>query len=102
MGPRIQVRYRPTWERHALDLKLISWVAEQVSHDRLLRSPYDILSRLKREILVKTKFETITSSSTITQILEETTEWESAWAEKIYKVLCEFQQNRPPKPVRDL
>ena len=98
--PRTQASYRPTWERHALDLALISWVKEQVAHDRLCRPAHFILSKARREVLVKTKFEKIVSPSAIAQILQETAEWERAWAGKIYNLLREFQNNRPPKPVK--
>jgi hypothetical protein len=102
MEPRTKVQYRPTWERHALDMKLIAWIKEQVSHDKLYCAPYFILSKAKRETLVKAKFETITSPSTITHMLQETAEWERAWADKLYSLICDFQKTRPPKPVKGM
>ena len=93
-------RYRPTWERHALDMRLIAFVVLEHSQDSLsaFRAPYDILSRAQREMLVRTQFSIITSASTITSILDESSEWGEEWAEKIYKVICDYQLVRPSKP----
>jgi hypothetical protein len=93
-------RYRPTWERHGLDLQLISWVAYEHSRDTCsaFRAPYDILSRAQRDVLVRTQFSAITSATSITKILDETPEWEEEWAAKIYKVICDYQVVRPSKP----
>ena len=93
-------RYRPTWERHGLDLLLIAWVEYEHSQDTCLafRAPYDILSRAQRDVLVRTQYQAITSSSSITKILDETSEWEEEWAEKIYKIICDYQLVRPSKP----
>jgi hypothetical protein len=93
-------RYRPTWERHALDLHLIAFVKLEHSQDALSAfcAAYDILSRAQREMLVRTQFLTITSASSITSILDESFEWSEEWAEKIYKVICDYQLVRPSKP----
>ena len=93
-------RYRPTWERHELDLLLISWVEYEHSQDTLsaFRAPYDILSRAQRDVLVRTQYPVITSASSITKILNESSEWEEEWAEKIYKIICDYQLVRPSRP----
>jgi hypothetical protein len=93
-------RYRPTWERHELDLRLIAWVEYEHSQDTcsVFRAPYDILSRAQRDLLVRTQFSAITALSSITKILDETSEWEEEWAEKIYRVICDYQTTRPSKP----
>ncbi len=49
-------------------------------------------------MLVRTLFSSITSASSITEILDESSEWEEEWAEKIYKVICDYQTVRPLKP----
>lgn len=93
-------RFRPTWERHGLDLLLIAWVEYEHSQDPFsaFRTPYDILSRTQRDLLVRTQYSAITSASSITNILNETSEWEEEWAEKIYNVIRDYQLVRPPKP----
>lgn len=60
---KTQKRYRPTWERPALDELLITWVETEVQQDGLLRSTYDILSRAQRDILQRTNYSSITSRS---------------------------------------
>lgn len=97
---KISNRYRPTWERHALDLRLIAFVELEHSRDLLsaVRAPYDILSLAQREILVRTQYSLITCASSITSILDETSEWAEEWAEKIYRVICDYQLVRPSKP----
>src|ERR1700678_1735947 len=52
---------------------------------------YDILLCAQHEMLVRTQFSTITSASSITSILDESFEWSEEWAEKIYKVICDYQ-----------
>ena len=93
-------RYCPTWERHELDLRLIAWVEYEHSQDRysIFRAPYDILSRAQRDLLVCTQISAITAPSSITKILDETSEWEAEWAEKLYKVIWEYQAVRLSKP----
>ena len=92
--------YRPTWERHGLDLLLITWVENEHSQDTCsaFRAPYDILSRAQRDVLVRTQFSAITSASSITKILDETSEWEEEWAAKVYKVICDYQVVQLSKP----
>ena len=92
--------YRPTWERHGLDLLLITWVEYEHSQDNCsaFRAPYDILSRAQRDVLVRTQYQAITSASSNTKILNETSEWDEEWTEKNYKVICDYQLVRPSKP----
>ena len=95
---KAQERYRPTWERPALDELLIAWVENEVRQDRLLRPAYHILSLAQRDTLQRTIYSSITSPSAIAQILDETPEWEEEWAAKIYKIICDYQPVRTPKP----
>jgi hypothetical protein len=97
---KVHKRYRLTWERPALDELLITWVEAEVRQDKLLRPQYDILSRAQRETLQRTMYSSITSPSVIAQILDETPEWEEEWAAKIYKIICDYQLVRTPKPPR--
>jgi len=97
---KTQTRYRPKWERPALDHLLITWVENEVRQDKLLRAPYDILSRTQRDILQRTLFQKITSPSIIARILDETPEWEEEWAAKIYRIVCDYQLVRTPKPPK--
>jgi hypothetical protein len=80
-------RYRPTWERHELDLRLIALVEYEHSQDTCsaFRTPYDILSRAQRDLLVRTQFSAITAPSSITKILDETSEWEENGLRKYIK-----------------
>jgi hypothetical protein len=95
-------RYRPTWERHGLDIRLIAWIEHEMSLDpySAFRAPYDILSRAQRDMLVRTQFSLISSASTVTKILGETSEWDEEWAEKVYNIICDYQVVRPSKPCK--
>jgi hypothetical protein len=92
--------YRPTWERLALDELLITWVENEVRQDRLLRSTYDILSRAQWDTLQQTNYSSITSPAVIAQILDKMPEWEEEWAEKLYRIICDYQLVRTPKPPK--
>ena len=102
--PKVVNRYCPTWERHELDLQLIAWVEHQHSQDpySAFCAPYDILSQAQRDTLVLTQFLAITSTSSITEILNESSEWGKEWAEKIYTVICNYQTVQPPKPHKNI
>jgi hypothetical protein len=100
-GPKPANRYRPTWERQALDELLISWVQSHLDKpNAVFRSSYDILSYSQREMLIKARYENITSPSVITQILNESPEWEALWAQGLYELIQNFQAVRPSKPVK--
>lgn len=92
--------YCPTWEWHTLDLRLIAFVVLEHSQDSLSAfcASYDILLCAQREMLVCTQFLIITSASTITSIFDESSKWGEEWAEKIYKVICDYQLVWPLKP----
>ena len=97
---KVPHRYRPKWERPALDQLLISWVENEARHDKLLRSPDDILSRAQRDTLQRAVYSTIASPSAITRILNESLEWEEEWASKFFKIICDYQPVRTPKPLK--
>jgi len=86
-------RYCPTWEHHELDHQLIAWVEYEHAQDScsVFRAPYNILSQAQHDLLVHTQISAITAPSSITKILDETSEWEGEWAEKLYKIIRDYQ-----------
>ncbi|KAF4618102.1 hypothetical protein D9613_012643 [Agrocybe pediades] len=93
-----QARYRPKYERPALDRLLMDWVQNMVAEDRLLRAPYDILSLAQRDKIQRVPFKDISSPSTIRQLLDETEEWEKEWAGKIFQIIHDYEPVRTGKP----
>lgn len=89
-------QYHPTWECHELNLWLIAWVEYQHSQDcySIFCAPYDILSWAQHDLLVHTQISAITAPSSITKILD------AEWAEKLYKVIWEYQAVQLSKPCK--
>ena len=92
-------QYRPTWECHELNLWLITWVEYEHSQDScsVSHAPYNILSQAQCDLLVCTQISAITAPS-ITKILDKTLECEGEWAEKLYKVIRDYQTIHLLKP----
>ena len=94
-------RNRPTWEREALDERLVSWAASQIGKPGIpYRQPYDILSDTQRDVLIKAGTQKFISPSAIVGLLDESSEWAALWSEDLYKLICEYQDVRTPKPSK--
>ncbi|KAF9537104.1 hypothetical protein CPC08DRAFT_651860, partial [Agrocybe pediades] len=98
-GRSVQNRYRPKYERPALDRLLIDWVERMAEEDKTLRAPYDILSHMQRDKIQRVAFKNISSPSRIREILNETEEWEAEWASQIYQIIRDYEPVRTRKPV---
>lgn len=84
--------YRSKAERPALDFRLIKWLENEHACDPLrdVRPPYHILSHTQREKLIRVHRNSIKASSDITELLDESKEWETEWANKIYQIIDSY------------
>lgn len=84
--------YRPTLERNPLDLRIITWLASMVegSHNRCPRSPYDILSHRQRLLLVRSPAALLSSSDSIAEVLDESSEWKDSYADSLFEVIRNY------------
>jgi len=89
---RTNISYRPTPARPGLEARLNRWLIHEHSVDSLrsVRPPHLILSHSQRFELVRAHPKRLKSVSDITTLLNESSEWESEWASKIYGVITQF------------
>jgi hypothetical protein len=80
---------RPKADRIILDNKIINWLKGEIAQDPLNRPYYHILSDDQRKTLVRISSKDLQSSSTITEALEETEEWGTQWAGKLFCLIFE-------------
>lgn len=86
--------YRAKKDRAGLNLELITWLQKASENDALygVRATYDILSFSQRVQLIRAPPNTITSATSITTILDESTEWGDEWATQLFKVISSYDQ----------
>ena len=82
-------KLRPKADRTLLDNKIIEWLKGEITQDPISRPYYHILSDDQKKTLVRIASKDLRSSSTITEALEETEEWGTQWAGKLYRLIFE-------------
>jgi hypothetical protein len=82
-------KLRPKADRIVLDNKIIEWSKDETTHDPISRPYYHILSDNQKKRLVRIASKDLQSSSTITEALEETDEWGTQWAGKLFRLIFE-------------
>ena len=82
-------KLRPKADRIILDNKIIEWLKGETSQDSISRPYYHILSDNQKKTLVRIASKDLQSSSTITKALEETEEWGTQWAGKLFRLIFE-------------
>jgi hypothetical protein len=80
---------RPKADRIILDSKIIEWLKGETTQDPISRPYYHILSDDQKKKLVRIASKDLQSSSTITEALEETEEWGTQWAHKLFRLIFE-------------
>jgi hypothetical protein len=82
-------KLRPKADRIILDNKIIEWLKAETTQDPIGRPYYHILSDNQKKTLVRIASKDLQSSSTITEALEETEEWGTEWAGKLFRLILE-------------
>ena len=92
---RINIAYRPTKERSALDFRLVEWLKSEHVLDplRAVRPMCFILSDIQRANLVRTQAKKVKSTSDIQAILNESDEWASKWGDKILNLIQQYDRD---------
>ncbi|KAF8871288.1 P-loop containing nucleoside triphosphate hydrolase protein [Infundibulicybe gibba] len=92
---RKRIKYRPVKERDGLEHQLKIWLynAYMNSPHRFSQRASLILDEPSIHSLVKVDPKNIKTPSDITQILNQTTEWESNWSRPIYKVITAYDRS---------
>ena len=100
---RVNIPYRPTKERQALNHRLVEWLISVHVLDPLqaVRPIYFILSDVQRANLVRTQSKKIRSVSDIQDILNESDEWASEWGEKIFDVIGQYDRDLAVMKVQE-
>ncbi|KDR79157.1 hypothetical protein GALMADRAFT_63303 [Galerina marginata CBS 339.88] len=86
-GP--STKLRPKADRIILDNKIIEWLKSEIEQDPIGRPYYHILSDDQKKTLVRISSKDLQSSSTITNALDETEEWATQWASKLFVLIFE-------------
>lgn len=91
---RINNAYRPTQQRPFLEFRLNEWLAATYIADpfRCSRPPDLILSDTQRATLIRTDPTKLESPGDITALLEESVEWGTEWAVRLFEVITQFDQ----------
>ena len=92
---RVNIAYRPTKERPALDFRLVEWLNSEHALDplRAVRPICFILSDIQRANLVRTQAKKVKSTSDIQAILNESDEWASKWGDKILNLIQQYDRD---------
>ena len=92
---RVNIAYRPTKERPALDFRLVEWLKSEHAVDplRAVRPICFILSDIQRANLVRIQAKKIKSTSDIQAILNESDEWASKWGNKIFNLIQQYDRD---------
>ena len=81
----------PVKQRHMLDDHLIKWLITTTQSDGS-RAGCDILSDQNCSLLVRAPPNSLHSPSHITQLLDETAEWEKDWAALLLEVISMYDK----------
>jgi len=87
--------YHPVKDRPSLDFCLILFLeCEDASYPlHAFRPPYFILSNTQHMKLVHANPKEIKSAEDVQHILEESDQWRLKWAEKLYTVVMDYEQD---------
>lgn len=86
-------KLRPKADRIILDNKIIEWLKGETTQDPISRPYYHILSDNQKKTLIRIASKDLQSSSTITEALEETEEWGTQWAGKLFRLIFEHDMD---------
>jgi len=88
-------KLRPKADQIILDNKIIEWLKGKTTQDAISCPYYHILSDDQKKTLVWIASKDLQSLSTITEALEETEEWGTQWAGKLFHLI--FEHNMATK-----
>lgn len=79
-------------ERQFLELRLAEWLRDVHLADplRFIRPPDVILSTTQRAILARFDPKKIKNAQDVVEVLEESADWGTEWAVKIFNVITQF------------
>jgi hypothetical protein len=88
-----QKSYRAVKERAELDQCLIAWLTAAHENDPLrgVWAMYDILPHSNQVNLVRAKANSLRMLQSITELFEQTKEWEEEWAQSLFAVVMDYE-----------
>ncbi|KAJ7697338.1 hypothetical protein B0H17DRAFT_1197391 [Mycena rosella] len=92
-------KYRPTGERPALTQLLVDWLSATHAKSplRFVRPPSFILDDVAIAALSRALPSSLSSASSVTELLHQTPEWHGLWAESVCAIIAGYK----PEVVKD-